>query len=605
MARQITPGCLVTHEEKVYRVLDVHQSGKVTLKSVETDHSFQVSFTDVKYLEIDNNEVVRFTEIKKTWLAHADSNPKELRLATERAKVADMYLNKKISRDDAKKQLQISDSTFIRILGNYDPELGAMSLLRGTRGRKEGARYLSDIQEEVIQKSIKRLKKKGVKVKRSELYELVDSTCHVAGVDTPSMKSVINRLESLGVRAVYSLEHGREPMHQKFDLKPGMINVETILSMVQIDHTKVDLIIVGPDGRPLMRPWLTVVIDLKSRVLLGYYLALHPPSAISVAMAFVSACYPKEELPISMGGGENTKHRFWGKPLASGSDNASEFTSEMLEATLRYYGIEPVLRPIGKKHYGGHVERIIGTFMGKVQLLPGTTYSNSLTKGEYDAEAGSLLTFPEFCKWFSLQVEIYHGRAHEGLNRLAPSEVWDIEMAKKGSDYVQPMLGDIKTFALDFFPQVKRTVQTKGVEFLGEFYASLALSGVVGQRLVFKYNPLNLKVIWWRRDGRYIELTNSDITKVAISYSEHWAFNRQKSRRAGDLVDDSLHQVRLDSYELIDEAAKRTKRQRQQALQRSTAIETMGSLTYESQPVVHEKPLSPDQTRKKLGWERW
>ena len=80
-------------------------------------------------------------------------------------------------------------------------------------------------------------------------------------------------------------------------------------------------------------------------------------------------------------------------PGAIGMDYPAEFTSPELEATLQYYKIVPMLRPIGKKHYGGHVERIIGTLMGKVHLLPGTTYSNVLKKADYDSAKHSAMTF--------------------------------------------------------------------------------------------------------------------------------------------------------------------------------------------------------------------
>lgn len=70
-----------------------------------------------------------------------------------------------------------------------------------------------------------------------------------------------------------------------------------------------------------------------------------------------------------MGGGQGTMHRYWGTPAAVGADNAAEFTSDAFEATLNYR-IDLLLRPIGKKHYGGHVERLIGTLMGKAHMLP-------------------------------------------------------------------------------------------------------------------------------------------------------------------------------------------------------------------------------------------
>lgn len=47
-----------------------------------------------------------------------------------------------------------------------------------------------------------------------------------------------------------------------------------------------------------------------------------------------------------------------------------------------------------------------------------------LTKAEYDSAKESALTCKQLCRWFADQVAIYHGRAHEGLRRKTPSEVW-------------------------------------------------------------------------------------------------------------------------------------------------------------------------------------
>lgn len=607
MLQSIVEGKLVSFEEKVYRVIACGTDGTVSLESLESEHSFDVPFTQVALVETDKEKYKLHNDRRLTWLEQTDVNPKELALASERATNINEYLKGKISRAELLKKLGSSETTTRRLLKRYDPELGAVSLVRSVRGRKKNSRLLSDIQEKIMEKAIsKRLKDKTKKLEAfSSLWEYVDSLCHSMGVKTPSLNALKQRLESFGNKAVYSLRYGREAMLQKFDLKPGMIDVETILTMVQIDHTRVDVIICDEHGRPLMRPWLTVVIDLKSRVILGYYLALHPPSAVSVAMAMLSACFPKQDFPIALGGGQDTRHRFWGVPGAAGMDNAAEFTSPELEATLQYYKIVPLLRPIGKKHYGGHVERLIGTLMGKVHILPGTTYSNVLIKADYDSAKHSAMTFSAFCEWFANEVAIYHGRAHEGLNRLAPFEVWDSEMAKKGQNYVQPMPGNFKTLALDFFPSVIRTVQPKGVEFSRSYYSSAILKRLVGQRLSFKYNPLNMTKIWLRQDGRYHEIPYSDLTKTPISYSEYWAFARPRERRPGMLVDEELHQVRLENYELVESSKAATKRLRQNIAKKVTAAETMSFLSYGGEGTLLQgttKEPVADQTRKKLKW---
>jgi putative transposase len=43
------------------------------------------------------------------------------------------------------------------------------------------------------------------------------------------------------------------------------------------------------------RPWITVVFDIATRVVLGFAPRLDPPSATSVGLALTMACLPKDE----------------------------------------------------------------------------------------------------------------------------------------------------------------------------------------------------------------------------------------------------------------------------------------------------------------------
>lgn len=604
MKRSVVEGSLVCHEDKTYRVVGTSRNGEVTLKGLTDNHTFSVPFTELSILEVDGSRDAYIAERRLAWLQQSERNPKEMKVAIERAEGIQLYLSGKLSRAEVFKSLDVSEATFTRLLRRFDPDLGAVSLLRSVRGRKAGTKMLSALHEEIIESAITQFVKRAKKLSSlTELYEYIESRCAVMGLKPPNANTLRKRIDQFGTRPSYSLRFGREEMAQKLDYKPGMVDVETILTMVQIDHTKVDIIIRGANGEPLMRPWLTVVIDLKSRIVLGYYVALHPPSAVSVAMALLSACYPKTEQPLMLGGGVGTLHRFWGKPKAVGTDNAAEFISPAFKASLGLYGMDLLLRPIGKKHFGGHVERLIGTFMGKAHMLPGTTYSNVLSKADYDSAKESALTYAQFCQWFADQVAIYHGRAHEGLGRKTPSEVWDEEMAKLGHDYVPPIPGDFRTFTLDFFPSASRTVGPKGVRLKGAFYASPVLRRLVGKRLSFKYNPLNLGKLWVQLDSLYYEIPYSDISRQPISLSEHWAGGRCKGRRAGELNDPALHALRLKSFDDVEQAVKETKRIRQQTAKQQGSAEVMTLLTNEIAIEADFKPLSVDQVRKKLNWK--
>ena len=98
-------------------------------------------------------------------------------------------------------------------------------------------------------------------------------------------------------------------------------------------------------------------------------------------------------------------------------DNAREFESTALLRGTEEYGITLVHRPVRQPSYGGHIERLFGTMMGAVHLLPGTTFSNVADKGDYPSESRAALTLLELERWLALEIAAYHLRVHATLRR--------------------------------------------------------------------------------------------------------------------------------------------------------------------------------------------
>lgn len=48
---------------------------------------------------------------------------------------------------------------------------------------------------------------------------------------------------------------------------------------------------------------------------------------------------------------------------------SASFRSEALRRGCEQYGIAIDYRPVRTPHYGGHIERLIGTMMGKVHRI--------------------------------------------------------------------------------------------------------------------------------------------------------------------------------------------------------------------------------------------
>jgi len=120
---------------------------------------------------------------------------------------------------------------------------------------------------------------------------------------------------------------------------------------------------------------------VASRFVTGFQVSLDRPSSLTVALALTQAVLPKEgwlsdrQLELSWPAA--------GLPEALHLDNAAEFKAEALERGTPEYGVRLFYRPPGRPHYGGHIERLIGTMMGAVHLLPGTTFSDPAQKGSY------------------------------------------------------------------------------------------------------------------------------------------------------------------------------------------------------------------------------
>lgn len=147
-----------------------------------------------------------------------------------------------------------------------------------------------------------------------------------------------------------------------------------------------------------------------------------------------------------------------GKPLELHVDNAAEFKSEALRRGCEQHGIRLRYRPPGQPHFGGVIERVIGTMMQMVHELPGTTVSSTADRGSYDSGAKAVLTLGELQRWLALAVACYHGEVHETLSRT-PAAVWAEKVAESGPSAT---VTSQTAFLVDFLPVIRRTLTRTG-----------------------------------------------------------------------------------------------------------------------------------------------
>jgi putative transposase len=352
----------------------------------------------------------------------------------------------------------------------------------------------------------------------------------------------------------------------------GLVGVSTLaaafpMDLIQIDHTLADVILVDQEHRlPIGRPWLTLAIDVASRMVAGFHVALDPPSALAVSLVLTHSVLPKAQW-LADRELQNLDWPAGGFPRRIHLDNGKEFHSEALVRGCQEYGIAIEHRPRHQPHFGGHIERLIGTMMGAVHMLPGTTSSNVVEKGDYDAEGRAALTLPELERWLALQIAgVYQISPHSALEKT-PLEAWKEGLARRKHPLRFPT--DPAEFFLDFLPAEPRLIQRDGIHFHKIHYWSSVLSPWAGRRkdpLLVKYDPRNLSRVYVRDPGgRHWAIPYADLGRPPIALWE--LVEARKSLRDGRRRDHTEREIFasiLEQRRITKEAARRTQQRRRQ-----------------------------------------
>ncbi len=337
-------------------------------------------------------------------------------LTVERARIvarlAEMGHCSREQISEAAKILGISRAMIYRLLARFRRFEHASSLLPSKPGPRPGTKQLDVDQEKVIGRLIQQFYLSRQKPSVAALHREVARECFPAGVAKPSYKAVRARVEALDLRNTIRAREGAKTADAKFRPSTGSLSASEPLELVQIDHTLVDVIVVDDLYRkPIGRPWLSLAIDVATRNILGFFLSLKTPAANAVAMTISRAVLPKTAYLAGLQ--VDAEWPACGLPRSLHLDNAKEFRGRALIRGCEQHGIAIIHRPPLRPHYGGHIERPIGTLMGEVHLLPGATFSSVGKRGSYNSDGQATMTLAELEVWLAWQIAgVYHLRSH-------------------------------------------------------------------------------------------------------------------------------------------------------------------------------------------------
>ena len=360
-------------------------------------------------------------------------------------------------------------------------------------------------------------------------------------------------------RQEFEQRYGRRAAWLKFGIFERTRPPERPLEEVEVDHCLIDLVVVHPvTQRPLGRPWLTVLLDRATRVIVGAHLSFEVPSYASLQRALAHAFWKKDLSTI-----EGLDHDWpcHGVPEWVICDNGKEFRSQSLQLAASMLDFGVVNLPVKMPWLKGAVERVFQTI--GIQVFSheeGTTLSR--TMDHYDPAARARLSLAEvnrmILKWI---VDDYHETIHETLH-CRPIERWRQLTALypvrpvPDFDHIVRLTGE--TF--------RRRISNIGIQYEGLIYADrvkleplVARRGGLEKEWELRFDPYDLGEVWLLDDERgewlMIPCTDPSVSRGVSKYQHkvHRAIARRSLPRNAPVTIRHLEEARRTAEQSVSD----------------------------------------------------
>ncbi len=479
---------------------------------------------------------------------------------------------------DAGPALGLSERTVYALVRRWRQSGGLAASLAprsspGGRGKGRLPAAIERIVAEAIRDEFLTRQRKRVE----SVVRAVRDRCRLAGTTPPAANTVRARVRRVRADlAARAREGAGSAAARRLTPAAGRTpSAERPMAVLQIDHTLVDLVVVDETWRkPVGRPWLTLAIDVHSRCIAGLHLSFEAPSATVAGLCLAHAALDKTA--YLRGIGVEADWACQGRPGEAFVDNGPEFHSDAFGRGCGQYGITLRHRPPGAPHWGGIIERVVGTAMAMVHELPGTTFSNPAERGEYDSDKAACLTLAELERWLVLAVTgPYHNTVHGGVGE-PPLARWRAGVAEHGPP---PAVADGRAFLVDFLPVLRRRVTREGIVCDHIAYYNAALRPLVTCRdrlgpVLVRRDPRDLSRVWVLDpdDGSYVEVACSHQERPAISLHEHrLAVAHLRALGRAQVDEDAIFRAVQRQREIVQKAAEQTRSARRQAARTADA----------------------------------
>lgn len=396
-----------------------------------------------------------------------------------------------------------------------------------------------------------------------------------------------------------------------------------------MDHTLMDvhLVLQLDQLRYLGRPWLTILIDVHSRCIVGWVVSFEPPSLYSVTECIKRANRPKLQMlehypdcPDLSG--------IYGKFDEIVVDNGLEFVGTSFESGMTDVGTSIRWAPSASPTYKAVVERFFRTLNERLnKRLPGGSFPvEQMRAWKLDPQKDAVLTLDQLEELLEGAIGLYHQDLHTFLGE-APVKAWSRGVKAQGG---VPVIGDDAQLDKMVGAVEERRLSNSGISLFGLRYHDPGVTGPLledmaasepmrGRRkgsatakVTVKYNPANIGsvYVWNRVRGVYQTLpcTEPNYAEGLTSWQQkrirEW--EREEREKDGDARADLRYEWRERLRALASSRSKKRIARNEARLLTSAKVQAVAAdyLRIDYAPARHDgmagvipqKPLAPERT---------
>lgn len=307
--------------------------------------------------------------------------------------------------------------------------------------------------------------------------------------------------------------YGRAHAEAHFRMVQGHLPAQYPLDVVEVDHSPLDLYVLDDENfLPLGRPWITVMKDRYSGVILGFSFSFRKTGIESIFACLKHSIMPHDDIHERWPDIQNPWPAF-GVGHYYVFDRGTDFTSIELQTAINSLGAHYEYCAVHSPWLKGSIERFFKTLNETLfETLPGKTFSNLKDRGDYDPAKDAVIRVSTLVYLIHKWICDHHNIFPDVRKQAVPIDLWNEGIGIAPPPYPNSM----EELSIILGERNTGTLSQEGIRYKWITYANETLSNIMdevgkGTKVDFIVNRENLGFIHVKNPttGNYEEIPST------------------------------------------------------------------------------------------------